>query len=61
MANMQQDFEKGFGLTSPIMFAVEGHGCGVFGIDGSAEIDKVSLPTPVRDVTRSRSMSPRST
>ena len=49
MVNMQQDFEKGFGLTSPIMFAVEGHGCGLVAIDGSSEIDKFSLPTPVRD------------
>jgi hypothetical protein len=49
MVNQQQPFEKGFGLTSPILFAVEGHGCGLVAIDGSAEIDKDSLPTPVRD------------
>ncbi|HUD72352.1 MAG TPA: hypothetical protein VMQ62_10350 [Dongiaceae bacterium] len=49
MANSQQPFEKGFGLTSPIMFAVEGHGCGLVAIDGSADIDKASLPTPVRN------------
>lgn len=49
MVNQQQPFEKGFGLTSPIMFAVEGHGCGPAAIDGSADIDTASLPTPVRD------------